>query len=330
MVKEEWKEKGYIDEALPLGIDVKSEIRNLCKEKNAIILAHYYTDGSIQDVADFVGDSLALAQQAEKTSADIIVMCGVHFMAETNKILCPEKLVLLPDLNAGCSLADSCPAEELAKFKSENPAYKVVAYVNTSAAVKALTDIVVTSSNARAVVESFDKDEKILFAPDKNLGGYLNAVTGRNMQLWNGGCHVHEQFSIEKIVELKASHPSAKVLAHPECKSGVLALADFIGSTADILKFAQSSDAQEFIVATESGILHEMTKRCPQKTFIPVPPFASPCACNECGYMRLNTLEKLYNCLKYEWPFVTLDESTCEDAKRPIVRMLELSKNLQK
>jgi quinolinate synthase len=330
MVKEEWKEKGYIDEALPLGIDVKSEIRNLCKEKNAIILAHYYTDGSIQDVADFVGDSLALAQQAEKTSADIIVMCGVHFMAETNKILCPEKLVLLPDLNAGCSLADSCPAEELAKFKSENPGYKVVAYVNTSAAVKALTDIVVTSSNARAVVESFDKDEKILFAPDKNLGGYLNAVTGRNMQLWNGGCHVHEQFSIEKIVELKASHPSAKVLAHPECKSGVLALADFIGSTADILKFAQSSDAQEFIVATESCILHEMTKRCPQKTFIPVPPFASPCACNECGYMRLNTLEKLYNCLKYEWPFVTLDESTREDAKRPIVRMLELSKNLQK
>ncbi len=329
-IKEEWKEKGFIDEALPQGTDIKEEIRRLCEEKNAIILAHYYTDGSIQDVAHFVGDSLALAQQAEKTSADIIVMCGVHFMAETNKILCPDKLVLLPDLNAGCSLADSCKAEDLAKFKEEHPDYKVVAYVNTSAAVKALTDIVVTSSNARTVVESFDKEEKILFAPDKNLGGYLNAVTGRRMKLWDGGCHVHEQFSIEKIVELKAAHPDAKVLAHPECKSGVLALADFIGSTADILKFAQNSDSNQFIVATESGILHEMAKRCPDKTLIPVPPFASPCACNECGYMRLNTLTKLYNCLKYEWPFVQLDEATREDAKRPIVRMLELSKNLNK
>lgn len=250
MIKQEWKEKGFVDEAVPAGINLKDEIRKLCKEKNAVILAHYYTEAEIQDVADFVGDSLALAQQAEKTSADIIVMCGVHFMAETNKILCPDKLVLLPDLNAGCSLADSCPAEELAAFKREHPDYKVVAYVNTSAAVKAHTDIVVTSSNARAVVDSFDKDEKILFAPDKNLGGYLNAVTGRNMMLWNGGCHVHEQFSIEKIVELKSTHPDAKVLAHPECKSGVLALADYIGSTANILKYAQESDAQEFIVAT--------------------------------------------------------------------------------
>lgn len=330
MIKQEWKEKGFVDEAVPAGINLKDEIRKLCKEKNAVILAHYYTEAEIQDVADFVGDSLALAQQAEKTPADIIVMCGVHFMAETNKILCPDKLVLLPDLNAGCSLADSCPAEELAQYKKEHPEYKVVAYVNTSAAVKALTDIVVTSSNARAVVDSFDKDEKILFAPDKNLGGYLNAVTGRNMMLWNGGCHVHEQFSIEKIVELKAAHSEAKVLAHPECKSGVLALADFIGSTADILKYTRNSDVQEFIVATESGILHEMKKSCPEKNFIPVPPTTGPCACNECNFMRLNTLPKLYNCLKYEWPFVELDENLRADALRPIERMLELSKNLNK
>lgn len=326
MIKHEWIEKGYIDEAVPVGVDLKAEIRRLCKEKNAVVLAHYYTDGSIQDVADFVGDSLALAQIAEKTTAEILVMCGVHFMAETNKILSPEKKVLIPDLNAGCSLAESCPANELAKFKQEHPGYKVIAYVNTSAAVKALTDIVVTSTNARAVVESFPKDEKIIFAPDKNLGGYLNAVTNRSMLLWNGGCHVHEQFSIEKIVELKSTHPGAKVLAHPECKSGVLALADFIGSTAAILTFAEKSEATEFIVATESGILHEMMKRCPEKRFIPVPPTTGPCACNECGYMRLNTLEKLYNTLKHEWPTVELDEELRKAAKAPIARMLELSK----
>jgi quinolinate synthase len=326
MIKQEWIEKGYICEAVPENIDLKAEIRRLCEEKNAVVLAHYYTDGAVQDVADFVGDSLALAQIAEKTTADILVMCGVHFMAETNKILSPEKKVLIPDLNAGCSLAESCPAEELAKFKAQHPDHKVVAYVNTSAAVKALTDIVVTSTNARAVVDSFPKDEKIIFAPDKNLGGYLNAVTHRNMLLWDGGCHVHEQFSIEKIVELKALNPDAKVLAHPECKSGVLALADFIGSTAAILSFAQNSEAKQFIVATESGILHEMMKRCPDKEFIPVPPMTGSCACNECAYMRLNTLEKLYNTLKYEWPTVELDEALREDAKRPIVRMLELSK----
>ena len=306
--------------------NLSEEIRALCREKNAIIMAHYYQRPEIQDVADFVGDSLALAQQAAKTDADIIVMCGVHFMAETNKILSPEKKVLIPDLNAGCSLAESCPAEELAKFKAEHPGYKVVAYVNTSAAVKALTDVVVTSSNARQVVDSFPKDEKIIFAPDKNLGGYLNAVTGRNMLLWNGGCHVHEQFSIEKIVELKAAHPAAKVLAHPECKSAVLALADFVGSTAAILSFAEKDEATEFIVVTESGILHEMVKRCPDKVFLPVPPSTGPCACNECGYMRLNTLEKLYNTLKYEWPVVELDEQLRTEAKKPIVRMLELSK----
>ena len=326
MIKQEWIDKGYIDEAIPADVDLKAGIRRLCEEKNAVVLAHYYTDGDIQDVADFVGDSLALAQIAEKTTADILVMCGVHFMAETNKILSPEKKVLIPDLNAGCSLAESCPAEELAKFKAEHPGYKVVAYVNTSAAVKAHTDIVVTSTNARAIVESFPKDEKIIFAPDKNLGGYLNAVTHRNMLLWNGGCHVHEQFSIEKIVELKAANPDAKVLAHPECKSGVLALADFIGSTAAILTYAEKSDAAEFIVATESGILHEMMKRCPGKRFLPVPPSTGPCACNECGFMRLNTLEKLYNTLKYEWPVVELDEELRVAAKKPIVRMLELSK----
>ena len=326
MIKQEWIEKGYIDEAVPSGVDLKAEIRRLCKEKNAVVLAHYYTAGEVQDVADFVGDSLALAQIAEKTTADILVMCGVHFMAETNKILSPEKLVLIPDLNAGCSLAESCPAEELARFKAEHPGYKVVAYVNTSAAVKAHTDIVVTSTNARAIVESFPKDEKIIFAPDKNLGGYLNAVTNRRMLLWNGGCHVHEQFSIEKIVEFKSQYPNAKVLAHPECKSGVLALADFIGSTAAILSYAENSDVKEFIVATESGILHEMQKRCPDKSFIPVPPSTGPCACNECGYMRLNTLEKLYNTLKYEWPNVELDEELRVKAKEPIVRMLELSK----
>lgn len=329
MIKKEWREKGFVDEPIPQEIDLKLEIRRLCKEKNAVIMGHYYTRAEIQDVADFVGDSLALAQQAAKTRADIIVMCGVHFMAETNKILCPDKLVLLPDLNAGCSLADSCPAEELAKYKKEHPDYKVVAYVNTSAAVKALTDVVVTSSNARAVVDSFPKDEKIIFAPDKNLGNYLNAVTGRSMMLWNGGCHVHEEFSVEKIVELKRENPDAKVLAHPECKSGVLALADFVGSTAAILEFAQNDNCNLFIVATESGILHEMQKRCPNKRFIPVPPLSGGCACNECAYMRLNTLEKLYNCLKYEWPFVELDERMRECAKRPIERMLEISERMK-
>lgn len=332
-MKETWINKGFVDEPVPEGVDIKSEIRRMCKEKNAVILAHYYTSGDIQDVADFVGDSLALAQKASKTSADVIVMCGVHFMAETNKVLCPDKKVLLPDLNAGCSLADTCKAEDLARYKKEHPEYKVLAYVNTSAAVKALTDVVVTSSNARQIVDSFPKDEKILFAPDKNLGGYLNAVTGRNMLLWNGGCHVHEQFSIEKIVELKSIYPDAKVLAHPECKSGVLALADFVGSTAAILKFAQTDDSTTYLVVTESGILHEMQKRIPGKKFIPVPP-ATPmsdgCACNECAYMRMNTMEKLYNCLKYEWPSVDLEPSLREDALKPIKRMLEITEQCNK
>lgn len=330
-MKESWKNSGFVDEPIPADVDVKNEIRRMCKEKNAVILAHYYTSGDIQDVADFVGDSLALAQQAAKTTADIIVMCGVHFMAETNKVLCPDKKVLLPDLNAGCSLADTCRAEDLARYKREHPDCKVVAYVNTSAAVKALTDVVVTSSNARQVVESFPKDEKILFAPDKNLGSYLNAITGRNMLLWNGGCHVHERFSIEKIVELKAQYPSAKVLAHPECKSGVLALADYVGSTAAILNFARTDDSDTYLVVTESGILHEMQKSIPGKRFIPVPPvtpMSDGCSCNECDYMRMNTMEKLYNCMKYEWPQVELDETMREDALRPIERMLEISANI--
>ena len=301
----------------------------MCKEKNAVILAHYYTEGAVQDVADFVGDSLALAQQAAKTEADIIVMCGVHFMGETCKILCPEKKVLVCDLNAGCSLADSCDAKDLKAFIEEHPGYKVVSYVNTTAAVKALTDVVVTSSNARKVVDSFPKDEKIIFGPDKNLGNYINSITGRNMLLWNGGCHVHGQFSLEGILELKKQNPEAKVLVHPECPAPIQALADVIGSTAGLLKYAVESDAQEFIVATESGILHQMTQKCPDKTFLPAPPEASEsigCQCNECAYMRLNTLQKLYNALRDEQPEITVDADIAARALIPINRMLELSK----
>ncbi len=327
-VKESWLAKGYVDEPVGEDMDLAKEIRNLCKEKNAVVLAHYYTEGAVQDVADFVGDSLALAQWAAKTEADIIVMCGVHFMGETNKILCPDKKVLVCDLNAGCSLADSCKAEDLARFIKVHPDHKVVSYVNTTAAVKALTDVVVTSSNAKLVVDSFPKDEKLIFGPDKNLGGYINAVTGRNMVLWDGGCHVHGQFSLQSIIELKKKHPDAKVLVHPECPAPIQAVADEIGSTAGLLNYAIKSDAKEFIVATESGILHEMTKKCPDKTFIPAPPEMTEsvgCSCNECGYMRLNTLKKLYNTLKYEWPEIEVNPAIAEKALRPINRMLELS-----
>ena len=329
MLKTRWKELGYIDEPIDSSVDVKAEIRRMCKEKNAIILAHYYTHGEIQDIADIIGDSLALAQQAAKTDADIIVMCGVHFMAETNKILCPDKKVLIPDLNAGCSLADSCKAEDLKKYKEEHPGYKVVSYVNTTAAVKALTDIVVTSGNAKRIVDTFDKDEKIIFGPDYNLGSYINSVTGRNMLLWNGGCHVHERFSVDEIVRMKREHPQAVVLAHPECKGPVLALADVVGSTAVILKYAVESEEKEFIVATEAGILHEMERRCEGKTFYPVPPEVSEggvgCHCNECQYMKMNSLEKIYNTLKYEWPEVDVDPVIAADAVKPIERMLKLS-----
>jgi quinolinate synthase len=323
-----WVEKGYVDEKIPEGTDLKSAIRALCAEKNAMIMAHYYTIGDIQDIADFVGDSLALAQKAAKTEADIIVMCGVHFMGETCKILCPNKKVIIPDMNATCSLAESCPADKFAEFVHAHPGYKVLSYVNTTAATKAVTDVVVTSGNARQIVESFPKDEKIIFGPDNNLGNYINSVTGRNMLLWDGACHVHERFSVEKILALKAQYPGAKILAHPECKRPVLLTADMVGSTAALLNYAIKSDETTFIVATESGILHEMQKKAPGKTFIPVPPEDSTCACNECNYMRLNTLEKLYNALKYEWPVVEVEENIACEAVKPIKRMLEISEKL--
>ncbi len=328
MNREEWVNKGFVDEPVDKSIDLKAAINELKKEKNAVILGHYYQKGEIQDIADYIGDSLALAQIAAKTDADILVMCGVHFMGETAKVLCPDKKVLVPDLNAGCSLADSCPADKFAEFVKAHPGYTVISYVNTTAAVKAVTDVVVTSTNAKQIVESFPKDEKIIFGPDRNLGNYINSITGREMLLWDGACHVHEQFSVEKIVELKAQYPDAVVLAHPECKSVVLKLADMVGSTAALLKYAVNSDKQRFIVATEAGILHEMQKKCPQKTFIPAPPNDSTCGCNECNFMRLNTLEKLYNCLKYEFPEVTVDPEVARKAVKPIKRMLEISAKL--
>lgn len=308
--------------------NLREEIEKLKKEKNAVVLGHYYQRGDIQDVADFVGDSLALAQWAAKTEADIIVMCGVHFMGETAKVLCSDKKVLVPDLTAGCSLADSCPADEFERFVKAHPGYTVISYVNTTAAVKALTDVVVTSTNARQIVESFPQDEKIIFGPDRNLGSYINAVTGRNMLLWNGACHVHEQFSVEKIVEIKREHPDALILAHPECKSAVLKLADVVGSTAALLKYAVKHPEQSYIVATESGILHEMRKQCPNTVFIPAPPADSTCACNECSYMRLNTLEKLRDCLRDETPEITVDPAVAVRAVKPIERMLEISARL--
>ena len=328
-LKKEWKEQGFIDEPVAEGTDLKKEIRRLCKEKDAIILAHYYTVGDIQDVADFVGDSLALARKAAETDAKVMVMCGVHFMAETCKLLSPEKTVLCPDLNAGCSLADSCKAEDLKKYKEEHPGYQVVSYVNTTAAVKALTDVVVTSGNAKKVVDQLPKDAKLIFGPDYNLGNYINEVTGRQMLLWNGGCHVHERFSVAKIMELKAQYPEAVVMAHLECKGPVLAVADVKGSTATMLQYAQQSDKQQFIVATEAGILHEMQRTCPDKQFIPVPSEISEsgleCSCNECQYMKMNSLLKIYNCLKYGWPSVEVDEAIAKEAVKPINRMLELS-----
>lgn len=329
MIKNEWIEKGYIDEPIDKNIEIVNEIRQMCKDKNAIILAHYYTQGDIQDIADFIGDSLALARKAENTDAKIILMCGVNFMAETCKILNPTKLVLAPDLNSGCSLADSCKAEDLKKYKEEHPGYKVVSYVNTTAAVKALTDIVVTSGNAKKIVDTFPKDEKLIFGPDYNLGSYINQITGRNMLLWNGGCHVHERFSVDEIVKLKRLHPNAKVLAHPECKGPVLAVADVIGSTAVLLDYSIKSSENEFIVATEAGILHEMQRNCSDKKFYPVPPEISEgglgCSCNDCEYMKMNTLEKIYNTLKYEWPSIEVPDNIRKEALKPIERMLKLS-----
>ncbi|MBO9199738.1 MULTISPECIES: quinolinate synthase NadA [Niastella] len=316
--------KGFLDLDIDPTLDLFSEIERLKKEKNMVLLAHYYQEPDIQDVADYIGDSLGLAQQAEKTSADIIVFAGVHFMAETAKILNPAKKVLLPDLNAGCSLADSAPAGPFKKFKEQHPDHIVISYVNCSAEIKALSDIIVTSSNAEKIVESVPKDQKIIFAPDKNLGAYLVKKTGRDMVLWNGACMVHEIFSLEKITKLKTRHPNAKFIAHPECEEAVLRIADYIGSTTGLLKYSQQSEATEFIVATETGILHQMQKASPNKTFIPAPPNNS-CACNDCPHMKLNTLEKLYLCMEYETPEITMEEELRKAAKKPIDRMLEIS-----
>lgn len=311
------------------GDDLAKVIRQLCKEKNAIIMAHYYTRPEIQEVADFIGDSLALAQKATQVKADIIVMCGVHFMGETMKILCPDKKVLIPDMAAGCSLADSCKASDLACFKAEHPGYMVVSYVNTSADVKALTDVVVTSSNAKKIVDQLPEDAKIIFGPDKNLGNYINSVTGREMLLWDGACHVHSRFSLEALLALKEQYPDTPVLAHPECKAVILSQANVIGSTKALLDYSTKSPQKRFIVVTESGILHEMQKACPNKEFIPVPPEASEsigCQCNECEYMRLNTLEKLFACLRDETPEILVSDDIAARAVLPIRKMLDMSK----
>ena len=315
---------GFLDIDIDPLIDLFAEIEKLKKEKNAIILAHYYQEPDIQDVADYIGDSLGLAQQAEKTEADIIVFAGVHFMAETAKILNPSKKVLLPDLNAGCSLSDSAPPPLFRLFKDKHPDHKVITYINCSAGIKALSDIICTSSNAQKIVESLPADQPIIFAPDKNLGAYINKQTGRKMVLWNGACMVHEIFSLEKITKLKIRHPQAKVIAHPECEEAVLNVADFIGSTTGLLKFTKTDASKSFIVATETGILHQMQKASPDKTFIPAPPNNS-CACNDCPHMKLNTLEKLYLCLKYEKPEILMDEDLRLAAKKPIDEMLKIS-----
>ncbi len=316
---------GYLDIAIDVNLDLFAEIEKLKQQKNAIILAHYYQEPDIQDVADFIGDSLGLAQQAEKTDADIIVFAGVHFMAETAKILNPGKKVLLPDLKAGCSLSDSAPPALFKMFKDKHPDHLVITYINCSAGMKALSDIICTSSNAETIIESLPKEQQIIFAPDKNLGAYLNKKTGRNMVLWNGACMVHEIFSLEKIVKLKIRHPEAKVIAHPECEDAVLAVADYIGSTTGLLKYSQQSSSSTFIVVTETGILHQMQKESPHKTFIPAPPNNS-CACNDCPHMKLNTLEKLYLCMEYEQPEIIMEESLRIAARKPIDRMLAISR----
>ena len=321
-------EKGYVDMPVDSGIDLKSEILRIKKEKNAVILAHYYQRNEIQDIADYIGDSLALAQIAARVDADIIVMCGVHFMGETAKVLCPYKKVIVPDMNGGCSLADSCPSYKFAAYVKDHPGHTVISYVNTSAAVKAYTDIVVTSSNAKEIVESLPQDEKIIFGPDRNLGNYINGITGRNMLLWDGACDVHEKFSVEKILALKKEYKDAKILVHPECKKPLQMVADRVGSTQALLNFAVADECNTFIVATESGILHEMQKRCPEKTFIPAPPEDGTCSCNECAYMKLITLEKLYNSLKYELPEISVDKEVADKAVLPIKRMLEISEKL--
>ncbi len=323
-IEEIIKKDGFYNEDIPSGINLKEEIIKLKKEKNAVILGHYYIGGELQDISDFVGDSLALAQEAARTNADIIVFVGVHFMGETAKIINPSKKVILPDLKAGCSLAESAPIEKFRQFKSRYPEHKVISYINCTADLKTETDIVCTSSNAVKVVESFPKDEKLIFGPDKNLGNYINSVTGRNMVLWDGACMVHEKFSVEKIVDLMKSHPDAELIAHPECEKPLLLIANYIGSTAGLLKYVKTSNSNKFIVATESGILHQMQKACPKKIFIPAPSVDSTCGCNDCSFMKLNSLKKLYLCLKYEMPEIILPEEVIEKAGKPIKRMLQL------
>jgi len=322
--KKNVEKRGFLDVEIDPTIDLFAEIQRLKKEKNAVLLAHYYQDADIQDVADYIGDSLGLAQQAEKTKADMIVFAGVHFMAETAKILNPAKKVVIPDLKAGCSLSDSCPPPLFKKFKEQHPDHVVISYINCSAGIKALSDVIVTSSNAKIIVESFPKDQKIIFAPDKNLGAYINKVTGRDMLLWNGACMVHEIFSLELITKMKVRHPEAKVIAHPECEEPVLRIADYIGSTTGLLKYTQTDSAKEYIVVTETGILHQMEKLSPGKKFIPAPP-NNGCACNDCPHMKLNTLEKLYLCMEYETPEITMDEELRLAARKPIEKMLEIS-----
>lgn len=321
--------KGYIDFEVSSSVNMLEEISKLKKQKNAVILAHYYQEPEIQDIADFVGDSLGLSQQAAKTTADIIVFAGVNFMAETAKILSPDKKVLLPDLNAGCSLADSCPPKEFEAFRNKYPDHTVISYVNTTAEIKALSDIICTSSNALLIINSLPVDQKILFAPDRNLGNYIKKITGReNIIVWDGACHVHEEFSLERILELKKENPDAKIIAHPECEQPVLIIADHIGSTSELLKYTIKDSSKKFIVATESGILYQMKKANPDKIFIPAPPKDSTCACNDCRFMKLITIKKLYLCLKYEIPEVTLDEELRIKAEKPILRMLEISEKL--
>ncbi len=320
------EEKGFIEETIDPKMRLVEEINRLKKEKNAVILSHFYVEGDLQDIADYVGDSLGLAQAAAKTEAEMIVFVGVHFMAETAKIINPAKKVILPDLKASCSLAESAPANKFAAFKAQYPDHKVVTYINATAALKTMSDIVCTSANAKQIVESFPRDQKLIFAPDKNLGNYINSITGREMVLWDGACMVHEQYSVEKIIELMEQHPDAEFIAHPECEKPVLLLAKHIGSTTSLLKYVQKSDNKKFIVATESGILHQMTKACPNKIFIPAPSADSTCACNDCSYMKLNSLQKLFICLKYEQPEITLSNDVIEKARIPIQRMLEISK----
>jgi len=325
---EDLKTKGFLDIPVDSTINLIEEIDRLKKEKNAVILAHFYQTGDIQDIADYVGDSLKLAQEAAKTNADMIVFAGVHFMAETAKILCPDKKVILPDLEAGCSLADSAPAKDFAEFKKQHPEHMVISYVNTTADIKAMTDIICTSSNAKEIIDTLPLDQKIIFAPDKNLGNFINSVTNREMLLWDGACHVHEDFSLERILELKKENSDAKIIAHPECEKHVLLIADHIGSTSSLLNYTKNTEFDKFIVATESGILHQMQKSNPQKTFIAAPPKDSTCACNDCNFMKLNTLQKIYNALKYELPEITLDEEIRLKAEKPIRRMLKISADL--